>query len=138
MVALDWLDSFEIGLKAIDDDHRQMLGIMRQIKAAGNVRDRDACVVLLENLVDFSQAHFEREEKLLRDIQYPSAQVHEKYHANLLERADVIKEACKAIRSDRDFQECCEEMFGFLIDDVIAGDLKIKSFLEEHGLTDQD
>lgn len=138
MVALDWLDSFEIGLKAIDDDHRQMLDIMRKIKAAGNLHDRGTCVNLLEKLVDFSQAHFEREEKLLRDIQYPSARIHEAYHADLLERADVIKEACMTIRSDRDFQECCEEMFGFLIDDVIASDLKIKSFLEEHGLTDRD
>jgi len=42
----------------------------------------------------------------------------------------VIKEACKAIRSDRDFQTCCEEMFGYLVDDIISGDMKIKSFLQ--------
>lgn len=136
MVALEWLDTFEVGLKQIDDDHRQMLAIMRQIKAAGELRDRERCVALLDELVAFSQAHFAREEAILRDIEFPSADVHEAYHADLLERADVVKEACKTIRSDRDFRDCCEEMFGFLIDDVIAGDMKIKSFLQERGIAD--
>lgn len=136
MVTLEWLDTFEVGLSQIDDDHRQMLVIMRQIKAAGEVRDREACVALLDELVAFSQAHFEREEKILRNIEYPTVAVHEAYHADLLERADVVKEACKAIRTDRDFRECCEEMFGFLIDDVVSGDMNIKSFLQQHGITD--
>jgi hemerythrin len=137
MVALKWLKSFEIGLKEIDDDHRQMLKIMRKIKTAGKARDFDICLVLLDQLVEFAQAHFEREEKLLHDIKYPAVAGHEAYHADLLERADVIREACKAIRSDRDLRKCCEQMFGYLIDDVIAGDMKIKSFLDATGLTDK-
>ena len=136
MVALEWLDAFEIGLTQIDEDHRQMLAIMRRIKAAGEARDRKACVTLLDELVAFSQAHFEREEKILREIEYPSLDVHEAYHADLLERADVVKEACKAIRSDRDLRDCCEQMFGFLIDEVISGDMKIKSFLQESGMAE--
>ncbi len=135
MVELEWLKTFEIGLQEIDDDHREMLRIMRDIKIAGDARDREACVRLLDELIDFSKTHFKREEKILKEIEYPSLDVHETYHADLLERADVVKEACKAIRSDRDFRECCEQMFSFLIDDVISGDMKIKSFLQESGIT---
>jgi len=138
MVALEWLDTFEIGLREIDDDHREMLRIMRDVKSAGEARDRDACIRLLDALIDFSKSHFAREEKILREIEFPSTDVHEAYHADLLERADVVKEACKAIRSDRDFKGCCEEMFGFLIDDVIAGDMKIKSFLQARGIADAE
>jgi hemerythrin len=134
MVALEWLKAFEIGLREIDDDHREMLRIMQDIKAAGEARDRKRCARLLDDLVDFSKAHFAREEQILNEIEYPSRDVHEAYHANLLERAGAVKEACKAIRSNRDFRECCEEIFSFLIDDVIAGDMKIKSFLQERGI----
>ena len=136
MVELAWLETFEIGLREIDDDHREMLRIMQDIKAAGEARDRETCVRLLDELIDFSKAHFAREEKILHQIEYPSLDVHEAYHADLLERADVVKEACKAIRSDRDFRECCEEMFSFLIDDVISGDMKIKSFVQERRISD--
>jgi hemerythrin-like metal-binding protein len=138
MVELEWLETFEIGLKEIDDDHREMLRIMRAVKTAGEARDRKTCIRLLDELIAFSQAHFEREEKILHDISFPSTDVHEAYHADLLERADVVKEACKAIRSDRDFRDCCEEMFGFLIDDVITGDMKIKSFLQERGVAESN
>ena len=134
MVELEWLEAFEIGLREIDDDHREMLRIMQDVKAAGEARDRKRCARLLDALIDFSKAHFEREEKILHEIEYPSAGVHEAYHADLLDRAEGVKEACKAIRSDRDFRECCEQMFGFLIDDVITGDMKIKSFLQERGI----
>ena len=136
MVELEWLETFEIGLQEIDDDHREMLRIMQDIKAAGEARDRKRCARLLDALIDYSKAHFEREEKILDEIEYPSLEVHEAYHADLLNRAEEVKEACKAIRSDRDFRECCEQMFGFLIDDVITGDMKIKSFLQERGIAE--
>jgi hemerythrin len=130
------MGAFEIGLKAIDDDHRHMLSIMREIKAEAEQRNRESCVALLEELLAFSRSHFDREEKLLQEMEYPSADRHAQYHENLLERAKQVKQACVDIRSDNDFRNCCDEMFSFLIEDVIAGDLKIKSFLEYNGLTD--
>ena len=130
----DWLESFEIGFKAIDDDHRKMLALMKQVGDAGEAAKFDRCAELPDELVDFSKAHFEREEVLLDEIRYPAAALHKSYHAGLLVRADAVKEACKAIRSAHNFRECCEEMFEFLIDDVVAGDLKIKSYMQESGM----
>jgi len=63
MVELEWLEAFEVGIKQIDDDHREILRIMQGIKAAGEKRDHEACAVLLDELLAVSQAHFEREEK---------------------------------------------------------------------------
>lgn len=130
----DWLESFEIGFKSIDDDHRKMLAIMKQVGDAGAAAEFERCAELLDELFVFSKAHFEREEALLDEIGYPAAALHKSYHAGLLVRADAVKEACKAIRSAHNFRECCEEMFGFLIDDVVAGDLKIKSYMQEIGM----
>ncbi len=130
----DWLESFEVGFKAIDDDHRKMLAIMKQVGDAGEAAKFEHCATLLDELVGLSKAHFEREEALLEEIRYPGAALHKSYHAGLLVRADAVKETCKAIKSPHNFRECCEEMFGFLIDDVVAGDLKIKSYMQEIGM----
>ncbi len=135
MTTFEWLESFELGCEEIDDDHRQMLALMKRIQAAGETGDLQLSANLLDSLLSLAQSHFDREETFLEGIGYPMASVHKDYHARLLLRANAVKDACKAITSPDVFKQCCEEMFGFLIDDVVAGDLKIKSYLQEIGLT---
>lgn len=135
MATFEWLESFELGCAEIDDDHRKMLSLMRQIETAGGTGDLQQSTKLLDALVGFAESHFKREETFLEEIDYPLADLHKDYHARLLLRANAVKDACKAITSKDVFKQCCEEMFGFLIDDVVAGDLKIKSYLQEIGLT---
>ncbi len=135
MTTFEWLESFELGCKEIDDDHRQLLSLMRRIETAGTTGDLELSATLLDSLIGFARCHFEREETFLDEIHYPFADLHKDYHAALLLRANAVKDACKAITSRGVFKQCCEEMFGFLIDDVVAGDLKIKSYLQEIGLT---
>lgn len=135
MTTFEWLESFELGCKEIDDDHRKMLSLMKRIKAAGGTGDLALSANLLDTLMSCAETHFKQEESFLKEINYPSADLHRDYHADLLLRANAVKDACKAITSKAVFAECCEEMLGFLIDDVVAGDLKIKSYLQEIGLT---
>lgn len=134
MAKLDWLETFELGLPSIDDDHREMFAIMKSVESAANADDYDLCADLLDKLVKFSAAHFKREEDLLKEAGYPSVEIHSEYHSELVARAIAVKEICIGIRSRENFIECCEEMFAFLVDDIVAGDLNFKSFLQEKGL----
>jgi len=134
MVKLDWLETFELGLPEIDNDHREMLAIMKSVEAAADAEDFELCADLLDRLIEFSAAHFEREEELLRDARYPFVDLHKEYQSGLIARADAVKDICKGIKTRKNFKECCEEMFAFLVDDVVAGDLNFKSFLQEAGV----
>lgn len=134
MVKLQWLETFELGLPEIDDDHRELLSIMKSIESAADAEDFERCAELLDSLIDFSRSHFEREEELLAKAGYPHLGLHSEYHSGLLARAGTVKEICKGIRSKETFKDCCAEMFKFLVDDIIAGDLNFKSFLEEKGV----
>lgn len=134
MAKLEWLETFELGYPEIDNDHKEMLSIMKAIEAQADAENFELCAKLLDELIFHSKAHFEREEKLLADAGYPYVDLHGEYHSALVARADAVKEICQGIRSKENFKDCCMEMFGFLVDDVIAGDLQFKSFLEEKGL----
>jgi hemerythrin len=136
-VKFEWLDSYEIGHKEIDDDHRHMFSIMKQVEAAGRELRFECCAVLLDELVAFTRVHFAREEALLQRIGFPAAKQHKAYHARLLARAENVKEVCKVIKSEQTFLDCCEEMFSFLIDDILTGDLAIKAYLQETGVAER-
>ena len=133
MEKFDWLESFELGIEEVDEDHRSMLVIMRKIEQAADDGSYDLCKELLDELLSFTIAHFQREEKMLEEFGYPNVEIHKKYHAELLERAKSVKTVCQAIKSKDNLKECCHEMFGFLVDDIVMGDLKFKSYLEDKG-----
>lgn len=134
MDKLDWLETFELGIPSVDADHRHLLNIMKQIETAANAGKFETCKGLLDDLLTASEAHFAREEKLLEETGYPNAAIHKEYHARLLNRAQSVKEVCKEIGTRDTLKECCQEMFEFLIDDIVKGDVNFKSFLEEKGL----
>lgn len=137
MAKLDWLETFEVGVRQIDDDHRAILALMRQIETAASEKDFALSDELLDDLLLVSEKHFAREEALLAEFGYPGVDAHRHYHGLLLKRATEAKDVCKGLTARRGFKECCDELFAFLIDDIVNGDFKFKSYLEEKGLVDQ-
>ena len=89
----------------------------------------------MDRLVAFSREHFDREEAFIERHGFTGARRHAEYHRGLLGRAEAVRKVCREIDTPEAFQDCCEELMSFLIDDVVRGDMNLKSFLKEAGLT---
>ena len=135
MKKLEWLESFELRVPEIDGDHRAILDLMKAVRTAAERGNRARVEHYLDRLFVLCRDHFEREEALMQRFHYPEAEIHASYHARLLDRAQAVRRACAEIESAEAFEECCEELMTFLVDDVVRGDMKLKSFLEDAGLT---
>ena len=135
MNKFEWLESFELRVPEIDGDHRAMLDLMKAVRTAAAAGNRERVEHYLDRLFAVTQNHFMREETLLLRWGYPDAKMHAHYHQLLLDRAKTVRRACAQIESPEAFEECCDEMMTFLVDDVVRGDMKVKSFLESNGLT---
>lgn len=46
-----------------------------------------------------------------------------------------MPQACAQTGSLESYEACCDELMTFLVDDIVRGDMKMKSFLKEAGLT---
>ena len=134
MKKLEWLESFELKVPEIDGDHRALLELMKAVRTAAGRGNRQRVEHYLDRLFDLCRDHFQREESLMQRWGYPEAEVHAVYHRRLLERAAAVRTACSVIDSPAEFESCCEELMTFLVDDVVRGDMKMKSFLEDAGL----
>ena len=134
MVKLEWLESFTIGIEQIDNDHKEILKIMRSIKDAIENERYEECVELLNDLVDLAMAHFLREEEYLAKVSYPYIEEHIHYHQELLLKVKSVKVICTEFDHQDGLEKCFNGMATFLIDDIIAGDLKFKSYLEARGI----
>lgn len=133
---IQWLDTFELGVPEIDGDHRTLVRLMGSIEGALEThQDKKDCLPLIERLFAFCEDHFRREETLLRSWGYGEVAPHMRYHRDLMDRADRIKRTCVDSTTTDSFATCCDELMRFLIDDVVRGDLSLKSFLDYNGLT---
>ena len=133
MIDLEWHDFLNIGVDFIDDDHKNLLNIMLQVKDAINKKNFDECAVLLELLIKEAREHFTREEEYLSEAKYPQLENHKIYHSELIIQAEATKAICEGIETEHDLKECFENMAKFLIDDILRGDISFKSYLEHEG-----
>lgn len=130
---LVWRDCFDIGVDFIDSEHREILSILRCIGQAvcdGNLCE---CAKASDTLINAAKEHFRHEEKYLEEVDFPRLAEHKKYHIELLEQAEHVKEICEGDRNKHSLKECFDIMESFLIDDVLRGDIDFKSYLEYNG-----
>lgn len=134
MAALVWHDFLEIGIEFIDEDHKRLLAIMQDVQNAIARKDYEECTNILTELLVEASGHFQREEAFLAEAKYPGLDEHKKYHLELLTQAENIKKICEKTETSHEAQDCFKKMSRFLIDDILKGDIRFKSFLEHEGL----
>jgi len=83
---MPWSNRFRVGVRAIDNDHRQLFGIVNSFHESFQRKQSPATIastfVALEKYVE---EHFSREEGYMESANYPELGVHKLEHEDLLE-----------------------------------------------------
>lgn len=89
-----WSDDLSVGVEAIDDDHRLLLSLMDQLQqAVDGGENRETVGSVLNALIDYTEFHFEREERMMEACDYPDLDDHQEFHAKLRTKAQNIRNA---------------------------------------------
>lgn len=134
MTKFKWLETFELGVPLIDDCHKKIMSAMQDVLSLAETGQIALCKERLDELLRISAEHFQEEENFLRECGYDSVENHVRYHARMYSRAEAVNKSCANIESKEDLKDCCEEMMAFLVDDVIKGDIALKTFFQNKGL----
>jgi len=94
---ITWQDSYSLGMDEIDDQHQFLFQIMNRIWHAIIQRaDVGTVVSLIEELEQYTIAHFTAEETYLRMIRYPEFDAHKQAHQSFISRVAVEKKSILA------------------------------------------
>ncbi|MFA5894105.1 MAG: bacteriohemerythrin [Candidatus Margulisiibacteriota bacterium] len=89
MAQIVWDNSFSVGVKLIDAQHKKLFSILNELELAVNSR-RDEDPALLENIVYALHAyvdfHFGEEEKYFQKFNYQEADPHQAEHRTYEEK----------------------------------------------------
>lgn len=78
---ITWKESFSLGIKEIDTQHKRMIGIINKLyDAMETSTEKEKLSDILRELNEYANYHFETEEKYFHEFNYEHAIEHIKSH----------------------------------------------------------
>lgn len=94
---------------------------------------RDLLPATLEQLVDYTHAHFKREELIMLNMNYPRYAQHKQQHQLLIKELDEIQQKIKAkgegVFSDEESSGLAKLFRHWLIDHLAKEDMLMKPYI---------
>lgn len=134
MLTIEWDDELSLKIGKLDDQHKEIFDLLRRLGGAvENNEGKNALDAIFDNLIDYTQAHFETEETLMEEFEYPDYQLHVDEHNLLLE---VVQDFRKKL--DLKGKPMREADMKFLLDwleiHILGADKKLGEFLTGKGV----
>lgn len=121
-----------VGIPELDEDHRRFLSLADHLESALARRaDRAEIQRLMSAIVDDAVQHFENEERLFAQIEYPDAGFHAAKHAQLIGELTRQKEQLDGAElSAKWFQKAFNIRY-LLMDHLLEEDMKYRDFVRD-------
>ena len=92
---IQWIEEYSIGNKEIDEQHKELFIMINDFFDQDN---KLGAIMLFQNLSSYIDLHFEAEENLLRQINYPETEKHMKVHGELREKFHLLQKKLDDLR----------------------------------------
>ena len=86
MGLFEWEDSYSVGIKRIDEQHKKLGGYLNDLYESMKAgKGKETLGEVLKQLVEYTTTHFATEESLLKLYKYPGFEDHEQKHQKMTE-----------------------------------------------------
>ena len=128
---VEWKESYTVGVADLDNDHKRLIELINRFQTAYKYHTGEEFELqALNELVDYTRYHFEREEKMMEEAGYPDLEEHKEIHRNMI---------VKVGRFQKEYQQTGHEALDgvasflseWLIDHINGTDKKYSPFLSK-------
>lgn len=129
-----WKPEYSVGIEVIDQDHKKLLSLINNLQAAvyyhtGETFEKQA----LDELVEYTNFHFQREEQLMEEHGFPGFAEHKKEHELMIAKVGEFIKAYESQGSDA-LDTVSEYLKEWLIGHINGTDQQYSRFLIEKGV----
>jgi hemerythrin len=130
---LEWRDQYSVGIPAIDEQHKVLLSISRElIDTILQHKPSGKAVKLSEELIEATYAHFAHEEEIFSAADYSESLSHMDKHAKLISQIQELKKRCSRALSDHDVHELHRFLKSWMLLHILLEDRKYASYLNSN------
>ena len=130
MALLHWRDNMSVGVEAVDNDHKHLVDLLNKLhflRLAG--ADRASVGEVLEELLRYTEYHFEREEKLMESCSYPDLADHRELHQDLARKLWEYTKTFEDRPDSFDIETFYDFLSDWLLVYVLDKDMKYKPYV---------
>lgn len=136
MDKIEWSDKFSVGVKVLDDQHRVLVGMINRLIDTPDLKSQDEMVPdLLAGMIEYATIHFETEEKLMEQFDYPGYDVQQAEHgAFIAKTAEFCSDG--RLQVERIPESILIYLREWWINHILIDDMKYKSFFSDKEVTE--
>jgi hemerythrin-like metal-binding protein len=133
MALVNWCSDWDVGIAAIDAQHREMADVLNRLEAA--VAAGAANESILAKLIQLTELHFALEQDLFRQANYPAGGVHTQRHGFLRLILKRVGEPLDNNRNPVADRSHLEFLRGWLMNHIDRDDRAFADYLREKEAT---
>lgn len=88
---IEWTESMSVNNGDMDSDHQRLIEIINRLWVADSLGNRQIIEFVLDDLVNYTEFHFSREERLMEQAGFPDRARHCSIHQGICRRLEEIR-----------------------------------------------
>lgn len=126
----NWQDSYSVGITTMDDQHKQLIGIISDLyDAMAKGKGRQILDEVFTRLEEYTLTHFRSEEKLMKLYGYPDYQCQLEQHQKFVDQLVSLRKKSASTTEPVSVQTV-SFMRDWLINHILKEDKKYTAFFE--------
>jgi hemerythrin len=135
MSVIDWTDKLSVGIESIDQQHKVLIGLINKLNHAMAGGEASIAISdILDELTNYTEYHFEYEESLLVEFDYPNYQKHHGSHRELITQLEGLKLNFESDISGAIGLEIMQFLQSWLTHHILKSDKAYSEFLTRKGV----
>lgn len=137
LTLIQWDESYNTGLEKVDKQHQNLVQMINELYTVMIMdKGREDVAKILRELSEYTVYHFQTEEKLFGDTEYPQKEEHKKKHRDLVEEVISFKEGL--VRGERNLtDELLNFLKAWLVDHILDMDQDFAEYVKRAEASEQ-
>ncbi|RPH31051.1 MAG: hemerythrin [Bacteroidales bacterium] len=134
MAFLNWTESLSVKINSIDEQHKKLIELINGFYEQVSHRTNDENIsILLKGMKDYTQMHFDYEEKYMKQFNYPDYPSHKKEHDFFISKVAEVEEKVKKGKVVLSF-EITSFLKDWIKNHIQGSDKKYTAFFIKNGI----
>ncbi len=131
---IEWTEKFSVGFEDIDKQHKKLIELINKMFEKFLSKQADEIVKeVLDELIEYTQYHFDLEEKYFYLYKYPKAEEHTKIHQSFIAKVLEVKKDLIENKDDVKY-EIYNFLKEWLSDHILGADMEYSKFFKSNKL----
>ncbi len=125
-----WNQSMSVGIESWDQDHRELLRLIDELKDLEQNESHQVIISCLEYLMEYAEAHLASEERVMKDEMYPDIKSHKAKHDFYRRRITELQKKFEDGDKDWNLSKLIAFLMSWWIEHINKEDHKYKTFFQ--------